>query len=65
MIMIFHEISEKFFSASNIDLWNKFSMRICKPTGHNSLLNFINISWEIYEKMSAENFDFSYNCDFL
>ena len=41
----------------------KFCMSFKKPMGHSSTLNFIQINYKTWEKMSAEVFVFSYTCD--
>ena len=42
---------------------NRFSMSFNKLAARGNILNFIQIHLEISEKMSAEVFDLSYNCD--
>ena len=35
-------------------MWNKSCMRFSKQTGRGSVLSFIQIDWDIYEKMRTE-----------
>ena len=46
-----------------LSMQNKFSMSLNKPTGCGSILNSVQIDSEICEKICAEVFEFSHNCN--
>ena len=46
-----------------LSMQNYLIINYNKPTGHDSVLVFIQINWKICERMSTEYFVFLYNCD--